>query len=109
MIECLKYKPINKGGLVGFADLYFKNLDLEVFGCALHQKDGKRWVSLPCKEYIEPLSGEKKFISVMRFRNKTHYDLFVKLAKEAIEKKCGEMNLQQATFEPFEPKEECPF
>ena len=58
MIECLKYKPINKGSLLGYADIFVPKMGLEIFGCSLHQKDGRRWVNFPSKNI--PMTMVKK-------------------------------------------------
>jgi hypothetical protein len=106
MIECLRYISINKGTLLGYADLWVEKMGIEIFGCSLHQKDGRRWVNLPSREYKDK-NGETKYQSIIRFRNKSFYERFCKKAKEAIEKKCTE--------EVKEPQqnicydEECPF
>lgn len=97
MIECLKYKTINKGSLLGYADLFVPKMGLEIFGCSLHQKDGRRWINLPSREYTDD-KGEKKFFSIIRFRNKTHMEEFSKQAKEAIEKNAMMPEAQQQTF-----------
>lgn len=104
MIECLKYKPINKGTLLGYADLFAPKMGLEIFGVALHQKDGRRWVNMPSREYVDD-KGEKKFISVIRFPNKVHMEEFTRQAKEAIEKV---MHQESAVPLPF-TNEDVPF
>lgn len=88
-IECMKFKSVNKGYLVGFADLYLPKWGLEIFGCALYLKDSRRWISFPSKEYIDA-DGSQKYAPIIRFRNKTHMETFSRLAIEAIEKKCAE-------------------
>lgn len=105
-IECMKYNPVNKGSLVGYADIYVTKWDWEIYGCSLHQKDGKRWVNLPQKEYQDKQTGEKKYAFVNRFRNKNNFEAFQKAVKEAIEKKAAESSYQQP--EP-EINDELPF
>lgn len=104
-IECINYKPVNKGSLLGYADLFVPKMGLEIFGCSLHQKEGRRWVNLPSKEYTNDM-GEKKYAPVVRFREKSHTDAFIKLAKESIEKKCAE---QPKHSQPEFLDEEVPF
>lgn len=89
MIECINFKPLTKGTLMGFADLRLPKLGLEIFGCSLHQKNGKKWVNFPSKEYTNP-QGERKFYQHVRFINPNHQNEFIKEALEAIEKKCHE-------------------
>jgi hypothetical protein len=87
-IECTKFTPLNKGVLVGFADLYVQKMDLEIFGCQLCNKNGKRWLNMPQKEYLK--DNEKKYLSIVRFRDKAKQDAFAEAAIKAIEKKIVE-------------------
>ena len=91
-IECIRYMPVNKGSLVGYADIYVVKWDWEIYGCTLHQKDGKRWVNLPQKEYQDKQTGEKKYSFINRFRNKNNLEAFQKAVKDAIDKKAAESN-----------------
>lgn len=102
MIECTKFTSVSKGALVGFADLYFPKWGLEIHGCSLLMKDGKRWVNFPQKEYKNP-QGETKYLSIVRFRDKAHMEAFSKAAKDAIEKHCGEMKSQTSAITDEEP------
>lgn len=88
MIECTKYKAHPNGHLQGFADFYIDKWGVEINGCSLFMKDGKRWINLPSKEY-ENGEGEKKFMPLVRFREKEHYGKFMEQAKEAIDKWCA--------------------
>jgi|SRR5688572_17749329 len=90
-IECLKFQSVSKGLLVGFADFYIPKTGLEIFGCQLFQKDGKRWINMPSREYTND-QGEKKYAPYIRYREATHKEMFNKLAIEAIDKKCAELN-----------------
>lgn len=90
MIECLRYKSINKGSLLGYFDIFIEKMGLEIYGCTLHQKEGKRWINFPSKDYVDQKTGDKKFQSMIRFRNKDHFELFTKQVKEAVEKKCSQ-------------------
>jgi len=96
MIECTKFKSLAKPGssLQGFADLYIDKWQLEIFGCTLHMKDGKRWLNLPNKEYLDD-QGVKKYAPIIKFKTKDLQDTFSEKAKEAIDKKCGQSNLFQ--------------
>lgn len=88
-IECLKFQSVNKGVLVGFADFYLPKSGIEIYGCQLFQKDGRRWINMPSREYTND-QGEKKYMPYIRFRESSHKDLFNDLALKAIEKKCAE-------------------
>ncbi len=89
MIECIRFKSVAKGSLLGFADIFIPKWGIEIFGISLHMKDGKRWVNFPSKEI--KTEGETKYFPHLRFREKLHMEEFSKRVKEAIEKHCGEM------------------
>ena len=83
MIECTGFKKSKKNCLVGFANLFIPKMGVEIYGCSLYEKDGKRWVNLPSKECV--VDGEKKFFSVIKFRDPKHKEEFTRQAKEAID------------------------
>lgn len=77
-----------KGTLLGFADIFVPKWGVEIYGLTYHQKDGKRWVNFPSREYEK--DGEKKHMSYFRFPEPGHYNLFCEKVKEAIELKIKE-------------------
>lgn len=93
MIECIRYYSVNKGALMGKADLFLPNCGMEIFGCLLFQKNGRKWVNLPSKEYTDQ-NGEKKYSPLLRFRNQKVFEEFVKQAVKVIEDKCQRENIQ---------------
>ena len=86
MIECTRFVTLQKGSLQGFADLYVPKWGIEIKGCSLFMKNGKRWVSMPSREY--EVDGEKKYAPIVAFRNKAHMDAFSEQAKDAIDNYC---------------------
>ncbi len=102
-IECLKFQSVNKGSFVGFADFFIPKTGLEIYGCQLFQKEGKRWINMPAREYTNS-DGEKKFASYIRYRENSHKDMFTELALKAIDKKCAELN-----SEKLPPEVDIPF
>jgi hypothetical protein len=94
MIECTNYKPVNKGSLLGYADLLLIKSGMQIFGCSLHQKDGGRWVNMPSREYTND-AGEKKYLSIVRFQDPERMKAFSVEAMKAIEKKTGQMALKK--------------
>lgn len=87
MIECTNFRTHQAGSLQGFADLYVQTWGLEIKGCSLFMKEGKRWITFPSREYVNK-EGEKKYMPYIRFRNKEHMEAFANQAKEAIDKWC---------------------
>ena len=100
-IECMRFQSVNKGSLLGYADFYIPKTGQEIYGCQLHQKDGRRWINLPSKEYTND-QGERKFSPCVRYRERSHMDAFSEACKKAIEKKCAE----QAHISSKYPQEE---
>jgi len=91
-IECLKFKSMQSGLLVGFANIYIPKWGVEICDVKLFQKNGARWVSFPAREYTEANSTEKKYFPYIRFRDKAHAEIFSKRVVEAIEKYCAEQS-----------------
>lgn len=89
MIECINFKSYKEGCLQGFADFYISKWKAEIYGCKLYSKDGRRWVTLPSKEYIND-EGEKKYSYIFRFRESKDFKVFMEHAKLAIDKWCYE-------------------
>jgi len=87
-VECLDFRSCEKGSLRGFANFFISNYGIEIYGCTLYMKDGKRWVNLPSREYKDSATGESKYVSVVRFRNKKQHDTFSEAAKAAIDEWC---------------------
>lgn len=87
MIECIKFKSYEKGSLLGFADFFIEKWGIELYGCSLHMKDGKRWINLPSKPFKNEL-GEEKYSPYIRFRDKAHWEKFIDAAKGAIDEYC---------------------
>ena len=88
MVKCIKYKSYVKGTLLGFADIFVPKWGVEIYSLTYHQKDGKRWVNFPSREF--EIEGEKKRMSYFRFPDSGHYTLFCEKVKEAIETKIKE-------------------
>lgn len=86
MIECKKFTSFSKGTLQGFADIFWHEAGIEMKGLALHMKDGKRWLNMPAKEYID--NGEKKYQPIIFFPDKDKYQRFQQESKKAIDDFC---------------------
>jgi len=68
MIECIRYKPVNKGCLLGFADLLVEEVRMvNIYGCGVFTKEGRRWVAMPSREIIDESTGMRKYYAHMRF------------------------------------------
>ena len=89
MIECMKYREVNRGCLLGFADIYVTNWKFEILGVAIYEKANQKWISLPNKEFIGE-NNTKAYAPIVRFREKSHYDEFSRQVKQAVEQWCKE-------------------
>ena len=105
-IECTEFRAHEKGTLQGFANFWVPKMGLEIYGCALHMKDGRRWLNLPSREYKDDL-GEIKYMNIIRFRDKYHYVKFGEAAKKAIDEWCAKN--ASSPMVKDDPNEECPF
>ncbi len=88
-IECIGFKSVEKGNMLGVANLFLTNVGMEIYGCTLHQKDGRRWVNLPVKEFKDKETGETKYFQFIKFPDSRFHNAFVKGAKEAIDEWCN--------------------
>ena len=68
-MEISNYKNVNAGALKGSFDVTIPEWGLMIHECKLFEKDGRRWIGLPSKQY-ETAKGEKKRVE------------YVKLSKE---------------------------
>lgn len=87
-IECLKFSSHESGSLRGFANFRLAKMGVEIFGCGVFMKNGKRWVSLPNREYKDAETGETKYMGIIRFIEKAHLDAFCKAALKAVDDWC---------------------
>lgn len=94
MIECTKFTSFQKNTLLGYADFFIPKMGLEIFGCQLHQKNGRRWVNLPSKEFTTP-AGEKAYAPIVRFKEKEHQIRFGDEALKAIDTFCAKAGIQE--------------
>ncbi len=112
-IECVEFKSHASGALQGFANFRVPKMGIEIFGCGVFMKDGKRWLSLPSREYQDKDSGEKKYISIMRFMDKSHHEAFCKAALQAMDEWCVKnAQVDEPCAQPaetFKEEDGCPF
>ena len=110
MVECIRFNSVVKGHLQGFADLYVEKWGLEIRGCSMYMKDGKRWINFPAKEFTTP-EGEKAYAPHVKFRDKDNMSKFTEAAKKAIDDWCKQnpQNNEKTEEKPQFDDSECPF
>jgi len=100
-MEIQNFKQINKGCLLAKFDIMVPQWNMTIKDCALFEKGGKKWITLPSKQY-EGADGQKKHFELVRFP---------KEVKERFQNKCIE-KLKPMLSVPQEPSldtEEIPF
>jgi len=66
-MEIENYKAVNKGFIVGKFDLLISKWGgMKICDCVYFAKAEKKWISFPCKEYINK-EGEKKYYHLIKF------------------------------------------
>ena len=91
-VICTAWKPFERNTLKGFADLWLRTARLNIRGCAVHEKNGRRWVQLPAKpqldkdrQLVRDDAGKVQYARVMEFDSREVADRFSEAALEAIE------------------------
>ena len=90
-VLCTAWKPYEKNTLRGFADLWLRAVRLHVRGCAVHEKNGKRWVQLPARPQLDTAhnlvrdaAGKIQYATILQFDDREVADRFNAAALEAI-------------------------
>lgn len=91
-VECTKYRAMNRGNLLGFADIYVPKWGVEIMGCTHCKKDNNEWVNLPSKEYTKPDTNEKAYAMTIKFKDKNLGYAFSAQCLEAVKSKMAEMS-----------------
>ena len=91
-VVCIAWKPLERNTLQGFADLWLRNARLNIHGCAVHEKNGKRWVQLPARPQLDKdrhlvrdSDGKVQYGKVIDFDSREVADRFNAAALKAIE------------------------
>ena len=79
---------MNKGTLLGFADIEVDKWGVSIYGVSLHEKNGAKWIGIPSREVMN--DGEKKYYPFFKFKEKNHFEIFTKAVFEAVNKKINE-------------------
>ena len=91
-VVCTAFRPFERNTLKGFADLWLRAVRLNIRNCALHEKNGRRWVQLPAKPQLDKdrnlvrdEGGKVQYAKVMEFDSREVADHFSEAAMTAIE------------------------
>lgn len=86
-IKIISFKTFSKNTLRGFVDLKMTNVGLEIRGCTYHEKNDKKWIGLPAREY-KGEDGKKTWASILKFEDDYHWK-FQKAALTALDEYRG--------------------
>ena len=89
--EIRDWRPRENGTLLGFCTIVTAG-GMIIHNCALHEKSGRRWFSMPNREY-QSREGERKFERLVEFIDRTAEDRFQALALSAIDRYLAEARL----------------
>jgi hypothetical protein len=91
-VECLGWRPCERGTLRGFAHIRVGRWRLTIGGVAVHDKNGKRWVQLPARpqlddnrELVREPDGKIRYSKILEFDDRDVADQFSLLVLRAIE------------------------
>ncbi len=91
-VICTAWKPFERNTLQGFADLWLRAARLNIRGCAVHQKNAKRWVQLPARPQLDKdrnlvrdTSGKIQYATILELDSQEVADRFNAAALTAIE------------------------
>jgi len=82
-IVCVDFKEYKSGCLEGFCTIYVEKWDAEIPGCKIFSKEGRKWFSVPSKEYTDD-SGDQKWQPLFRIRDKEKFKAFNTMAFQAV-------------------------
>ncbi|MGB7976298.1 MAG: hypothetical protein WCF81_18570 [Roseiarcus sp.] len=74
MITIANARKINRGALIGFFDVALPS-GMKLNGCTLLEKDGRRWIGLPSKEWVKP-DGSKSYVPIVEIPDREARDKF---------------------------------
>ena len=84
-LEIQNYKDVKKGCLLGTCDIKLPLWgNFIIYGITIWEKDNKRWISFPSKEYEK--EGQKKYFQHCRFENENMTEAFRKEFFKELEK-----------------------
>ncbi len=101
MIEIENFKPYRANTLVGFCTVVVTKMHMRIHDVSIHEKDGKRWVSLPARPMLDKAgvalkddSGKTKYAPVIEFTDRETRDRFSNAVLAAL------IEFAPAAFEP---------
>lgn len=92
MIEIVDCKQLNKGSLLATINIKLPKMrNFVINNITVWEKNGKRWVSMPSREYES--EGKKKFFAHCRFEDREINDQFQNAILDAFECYSAKLNI----------------
>jgi hypothetical protein len=93
MITASDWRAVVKNSLQGFCVLELAPSGIVLRDCALHERDGKRWISLPSRPQLDaagqhrkdPATGKALWSPVVEIRGKDQRERFQHAALAAVD------------------------
>lgn len=85
MLEILNINPINKGSLLASCDVHIVPWKMTLHDIKIFEKGVNRWITLPCKEYVNE-ANEKKYIELVSFDSEAQKTRFRAQIMGAVDK-----------------------
>ena len=82
MVTCTRYRPVNKGCIIGTCNIVIPTWGIEFFDITLFENGNQRWVTFPSRQYER--DGKKNYMPYFRFQNKTDAEMFADKVFEAV-------------------------
>jgi len=99
MIAASDWREVVKNSLQGFCVLTLSPSGIVLRDCALHERDGKRWISLPSRPQLDsegrhrkdPATGKALWLPVVEIKGKAERERFQNTALAAVDKLRGKL------------------
>jgi hypothetical protein len=99
MIAASDCREVVKNSLQGFCVLALSPSGIVLRDCALHERDAKRWISLPSRPQLDsegrhrkdPATGKALWLPVVEIKGKAERERFQNTALAAVDKLRGKL------------------
>jgi hypothetical protein len=92
-LRLVSFKPLRKGGLLGFCTIEILAIGLTVDDCPLQSTHGRIWCGLPGKPVIgqdgrhAEAGGKKQYAAILKWRDRAHSDRFSDAVVELVRRR----------------------
>ena len=95
-IRCVNWRPFTRNTLQGFAAFNVPAMRLTIRDCAVHRKNGRRWVQLPARpilddnrDLVHDVRGKIQYATIVQFDSREVSDAFSAAALHALDASYG--------------------